>query len=201
MIIHDVEQGSPEWLKLRLGIPTASEFHKIITPGGKASKQADAYANKLVAEFMAGEPVEAFETPWMVRGRELEADAVSFYELHKGIETKKVGFCVNNGCGASPDRLIGEDGLLEVKCPAPSTHVEYLINQKLDEDYWPQIQGQIFVTGRDWADILSYHPKLPPVIIRVERDVDFINNLAGFLQDFLISVGEKKITLKERGYL
>lgn len=204
MLVHNVEQGSPEWHACRLGIPTASAFDKIITAKGESSKQADGYANELLAEIMAGESLEGFEgTPWMNRGKELEAEAVQYYELQRDIETVKIGFVTTDDrtAGCSPDRLVGEDGLLEMKIPKPKNHVEYLLSPKIDRDYYPQIQGQLFVTGRAWVDIMSYHPKLPPVIVRVKRDPDYLFSMARYLSDFTKLMQEKRNKLITLGHL
>ena len=162
MIIHrDIEQGSEQWHQLRLGIPTASEFDKIITATGAPSKQSEAYANRLLAELIVGHQVETFKkTAWMERGNELEAEAAAYYDLTNDVETEKVSFITDDErtMGCSPDRLIGEEGLLELKCPAPNTQIDYILNGKLDRDYWPQVQGQLLITKRKWVDLVSYYP-------------------------------------------
>ena len=204
MIVHDCEQGTPEWLAARLGIPTASEFDKIITPTGKPSTQCDAYAHRLLAEIMVGKPVESFEpTAWMDRGNVLEPEAVSFYELQTDFEAVPVGFVTDDlrTMGASPDRLIGDAGLLEIKCPAPHTHVQYLLDGCIDRKYYPQVQGQLLVTGRAWADLVSYHPELPPVVIRIERDLPFLATLTDLLTQFTRGLEAKRRVMVERGYL
>lgn len=204
MKIHDVEQGSPEWLACRLGIPTASEFDRIITPTGKPSTQDEAYANRLIAEIMTGKPVDEYEgNSWMVRGRELEAEAVRFYELQRDVETVKVGFVTDDArtMGCSPDRLVGDDGLLEIKCPAPHTHVQYLIEERVDRKYYTQVQGQMLVTDRQWADLMSYHPEMPPVITRIRRDVTYLAFLSELLVAFSAKLQAKKQKLIELGHL
>lgn len=204
MLVHNVTQGTPEWLQCRLGIPTASEFDKIITPTGKPSAQADAYMNKLLAEMMVGKPVDTFEgNTWTERGNELEPSAVSFYELQNDVEATAVGFITDDArtMGCSPDRLIGEHGLLECKCPAPHTHVEYLLNRKIDQKYYPQLQGQLLVTGRQWVDIISYHPEMAPVVIRVEQDVAFFYTLKVLLAEFTAKLNRKRERLIDMGYL
>lgn len=184
MIVHDLIQGSPEWFKARLGIPTGSSFEKILTPTGKISSQSDGYENRLVAEILTGDPIDDFAgTVWTERGNELEPEAVAYYEMTRGVETQRVGFVTDDErtFGASPDRLVGEDGILEIKCPAPHTHVTLLLEQNVDQKYYPQIQGQLMVTGRKWVDILSYHPKMPKSILRVERDEKYIAMLRDLL--------------------
>jgi hypothetical protein len=175
---HNVQQGSNEWFELRAGIPTASDFHKIVTPTGKLSKQSDALANLLVAERLVGHRVSDFKgNSYTERGNELEAQAVSAYEFLSGNQTEEAGFWVSDGCGASPDRLVGEDGLLEIKCPAAHNHVALMLSGKIDQEHYPQIQGQLMVTGRQWVDIVSYHPELEPIVCRVIRDEEYIATL------------------------
>lgn len=204
MIIHDVEQGSPEWLAARLGIPTASEVDKIITSTGGVSTQAAAYSARLLAEIITGKPVQTFEkTPYMDRGNELEQEAADYYSFQNDIDLIKVGFCTNDEktFGCSPDRLIGDDGLLEIKCPAPHTHVQYLLKGEVDRGYYPQIQGQLLVTGRKWCDWLSYNPDMPSLIIRVERDTQYIMSMVAALNKFTKNLNEQKETLKQKGYI
>lgn len=194
MIVHDCTQGSPEWFAARLGIPTASEFDKILTSTGKISTQAETYMNRLIAERFMGKPAQEFEgNAWTERGNELEPQAVQFYELQNDMDTQAVGFCTDDArtMGASPDRLINGDGLLEVKCPAPHTHVQYMLTRSLDKKYWPQVQGQLLVTGREWVDLISYHPEMPPVIIRIERDDKYLAALAQAIQLFHEKLEEK----------
>lgn len=204
MIKYDVEQGSPEWLAARLGIPTASEFSKILTPTGKVSTQAKGYANKLLAEILTGAPVQTFEkTPWMERGNELEQEAADYYSLINGVELEKVGFCTNDArtYGCSPDRLIGEDGGLEIKVVAPHTMIEYLLTGKLDMDYYPQIQGCMLVTGRKWWDWIAYCPNMPELVIKVERNDEYISALDTSLKDFNTKLQIDRQILVNRGYL
>lgn len=204
MIVHDVEQGSPEWLSCRLGIPTASEFDKIITAGGQPSKQAGAYADRLLAEIMVGKPVDPFKgNSWTERGNELEPDAAAFYELQRDVETVRVGFCTDDSrtMGASPDRFVGEDGLLEIKCPATHTHIKTLLDQNLDRDHYPQVQGQLLVTGRKWADIISYHPEMPPLIVRVGRDEAYLSAMRKLLGEFHRDLQTKRGKMVVMGYM
>ena len=208
MIVHDVLQGTPAWLKLRLGIPTASSFHKIITPvTGAPSKQAEAYRYELLAELAAGRPLEAltdkYNLPWLVRGNALEDQAVRFYAFQKDIEPVKVGFCTTDDgrIGASPDRMVGDRGLAEFKCPAPQTQIKYLLYGKLEDAYRPQLQGQLYVTERDWNDICAFSEDLESVIIRVERDDEYIAKLAGLLNEFCDKLSEERAVMEARGYI
>ncbi len=186
MKIHDVEQGTSAWLELRAGIPTSSEFSKILTPTGKKSASATPYRHKLIAERLMGHPVVEYVSIDMDRGARMESEAVDFYEFRHDVDTKRVGFITNDAqtIGASPDRLVGDDGLLEIKCPAEHTHVGYLLHKPVDRKYYPQIMGQLWVTGRSWVDILSYHPEMPPAMVRVLRDEDYILLLAKAVTEF-----------------
>lgn len=174
MIIHKVAQGSEEWHQLRLGIPTTSCFGQIVTPVQlKLSEKASVtYMHTLLAEWIYGAPLESFEGGWMKRGKELEPEAIAAYEFERGVDSLQIGFATTDDgmAGASPDRLIGDDGTYESKCPALQTHVGYMLSpESLYDEYRMQVQGQLWVTGRDWADIHSYFPGLPSVIYRVYK--------------------------------
>jgi hypothetical protein len=200
--IHDVIQGTTAWSELRAGIPTASEFDRIITPTGKPSKSQEGYRLELLAERLMGHPSVEFTSSWMERGSHMEAEAVSFYEFQRDCQTTKVGFVTNDEetVGASPDRMVGEDGLLETKVPKASTHVGYLLFRTVDRVYFPQIQGQLWVTGRKWADILSYHPEMPPALIHVERDEAFIKSLADEVMKFSDVLESEYQRLLDKGF-
>jgi len=203
MVILDIEQGSDEWLAARLGIPTASNFDAIITPTGKKSTQFAGYQNKLIAEQLAGKPLNNFKSEWMNRGNELEPEARMYYEFVKDVHVDEVGIVFNNKhheIGASPDGLIGIDGGLEIKCPAPHTHVGYLLANKIPNEYIPQVQGNMMVTGRKWWDFMSYCPELAEsgresLIIRVPRDTEYIKNMRIYMKEFLSGLAEKKSKL------
>lgn len=187
MLINDCKQGSEEWHNARCGIPTASEFSKIITSKGAPSAQILKYAQMKAAEIIASERLEGWEgNQWTERGKELEDCAVAYYELQTGNITTPVGFVTHdNGLsGCSPDRFVGDTGLLEIKCPSPAVHIEYIRSRECPSNYFQQVQGQIYVTGREWCDFMSYHPKLPRMIVRVGRDEEFIKKLHEAIIDF-----------------
>ena len=191
MKIIDCVQGSEEWFKARCGIPTASEFDKIITTEGKASKQREKYMYRLAGEAIIGKPEETYKNGNMERGTLLEDEARQAYSLISGNEVIQVGFCDSeSGYGASPDGLIGNDGLLEIKCPTLAVHVSYLLGNKLPTDYFQQVQGELLVTGRKWADFVSYYPGIKPLIVRVKRDEDFIERLRVELEVFYVELTE-----------
>ena len=181
MIILGHEQGSPEWLAARLGKPSASMFSKLITATGKPSSSADGYINQLIAERLRGQSEPFYVTEWMARGTELEPEAREAYEFISGNDVIETGFILDTGFeyGCSPDGLIADQGGLEIKCPAPQTMVSYLRDNQVGvKKYWQQIQGCMWISQREWWDFFAYHPEMPHVIVRVERDEDFIAKLA-----------------------
>lgn len=190
---YDLIQRSPEWISLRAGKVTASGFNKILTPGTqKYSKQAEEYEDRVVAEMITGEPIEDFfKSYWMERGAEMEGKAVQSYEFTRDAETTPCGFVSIGMFGFSPDRLIGTDGGLELKCPAPHTHVGYLLGGGLPEEYKMQVQGSLFISQRKWWDFMSYHPKFPPFIIRVTPDAELHAKLFAACEQFEANVTRK----------
>lgn len=205
MIIHDVIQGTTAWANLRAGIPTASEFDKILTPKtARPSESAEPYMHALLAERIMGHPRVEIMSSWMERGSEMESEAVSFYEFQNDVATKTVGFITNDGMtiGASPDRLVDEDGLLEIKVPAPHTHVAYLLQSGgAYSAYKVQVQGQLWIAERQWEDVLSFHPEMPPAIIRIERDEEYIEKLSKAVTAFAAVLEERYLELVERGWI
>lgn len=179
MRIIECVQGSPEWLQARLGVPSASSYSKLITSTGKASTQANAYINQLVAERLTGEPTFFQVTDPMQRGIDLEPQARTAYEMETGNLVLQVGFLMHDTlqAGASPDGMVGENGGLEIKCPSGHTQVAYLRDGDLPTQYFQQVQGCLWISGRDWWDFMSYHPKMEPLIVRVFRDEEFIKAL------------------------
>lgn len=179
MITVDCIQGSDQWLTARLGLPTASQFSRIITPKKlKPSDASDGYLAELSAEWLIGEPIDPATNDWMTRGTELEPKAVRYYEAQRDVDTVEVGLCLTDDrlAGCSPDRLIGDDGGLEIKCPSAKVHVGYLMNG-VDRDHTSQVQGCLWVTGRAWWDVMSFNPAMPPSIVRVERSQEYMDAL------------------------
>jgi len=190
MQIIDCVQGSPEWFEARCGIPTASGFDKIVTSIGAPSKQKKQYLYKLAGEALSGVIEESYQNATMQRGTLMESEARDMYSLISDLEVSEVGFCRKDGYGASPDGLVGLDGCLEIKCPLVATHVGYLFDNKLPTKYIQQVQGQLLVTGRKWCDFVSYFPNLKPLIVRVQRDEQFILTLKTELEKFCIELKE-----------
>ena len=201
MRIIDCEQGTEEWLKCRLGVPTSSNFKKILTPTGLESKQAEGYMNLLLAEIITGEVDGMEPNGWMQRGTETEPVARSWYEMAHNVDVKQVGFVMADGYGASPDGLVGDDGLVEIKVPAPQNQVANLLSGRMPSEYIPQIQGQMLVCEREWCDFLSYNPGMPPLLLRIERDEKYIAALSARLEWFTEQLELKRQRLIELGHL
>lgn len=176
MIVHDVTQGEAAWFRAKLGLPSASEFdHLVKKDGGLTGKSARTYAKRLTYEIVTNEPLPSVNTDWMQRGNDLEPEAVRMYEFQTDSQCESIGFVTDDDrtMGCSPDRFVGEDGGLEIKCPAGWTHIDYLLNPKHGEQYRQQVQGTLLITGRKWWDRMFYHPLLDPVIIRFKADLNY----------------------------
>ena len=201
MIIHNCEQGTPEWIKLRLGIPTASMFSKILTAKtAKLSEQSDAYLHLLLAEWISGQPVEDFENDWTRHGHEYEAEARAAYEVYANAEVTQVGFITTDDglVGASPDGLVCDAGAVELKCPKANNHVGYMLSKSMEDKYRPQLQGQLWVCQREYVDIQSYCPGYPTVVFRVERDEEYIGKLEKAIGEFVERMMEAREKLESK---
>jgi len=174
-------QGSEQWLKARLSIPSASNFSKIVTSKGEISKSIKDYAMDLASQYFIEEPEEAFKSIDMQNGNDLEPEARQCYQEYTFNAVKEVGFMIDNGAGYSADGLVEEFGLLEIKCPRANTHAKYLYDNKIPTKYWQQCQGGLMVSGRKYLDFISFHPNFKGdkklFIVRVERDEEFIKKL------------------------
>lgn len=173
---HNVEQNTPEWLNIRLGKPTASSFNQLVTGTGKVSTQLEKYACQLAAEMYARKSLRSFENEWTERGHELEESALEEYAIIHNEPFLRVGFITDDKerYGASPDALVGDSGMVEVKSLKTENHVAMLLYHKktgkIKPDYIPQLQGQLMICERDWVDIIFYHPDLPSLIVRHTSD-------------------------------
>lgn len=201
--VHRMEQGSPEWFAVRRSCPTASCFHKIITPKTmKPSAQAIGYASQLLAEWLTGETVAETLGGFVARGSEMEAEAVAWYELTRGVKVDRVGFVLapEVGIGCSPDGLVGDDGDVEIKCLSAANHVRALLEPD-DADYRLQVQGRLWITGRRWCDLVRYYPKdfMPSIVERYERDEEVIGPLSEAVLAFVDKLADYKLALIEKG--
>jgi hypothetical protein len=169
-----------------LGIPTASEFSSILTKGrgGAESRTRQTYLYKLAGERLTGEVMESFTSPHMERGKLMEEEARSAYSFVTSLDCDTVGFLRRGRAGASPDALIGDNGLLEIKTKLPHLLIEALLKGEFPPEHKAQCQGQLWIAERDWIDLAIYWPGLPIMITRAHRDETFIAELSAAVAQF-----------------
>lgn len=176
-IYNDLQQGTEEWLKVRLGKFTASSASTIAVNG----KGLETLIFEKAEELISGQIKEGYKNADMLRGNELEPKARNLYELETENIVNQVGFVeLDEYIGCSPDGMIGNDGLMEVKCPTFRVYYDYLTTGLVDKGYMWQMQMQMYVTERKWCDYVVYNPlfkKTPIIIKRIERDENAINKL------------------------
>ena len=197
--MEDVIQGSPEWFAARLGRVTASRVADVIakTKSGYSASRAN-YAAELVAERLTGEAAATFTNAAMQWGTEREPEARMAYEFRTDVEVEQVGFVPHPSIamsGASPDGLIGDLGLIEIKCPNTATHIDTLLGQAVPAKYITQMQWQMGCTGRQWCDFVSFDPRLPEsmrlFVKRIVRDDAVIAGLECEVAAFLTEIDRK----------
>lgn len=204
MRTFDILQGDDAWYNMRLAIPTASEFKRLVTPKTKKlSASIDDFVIDKLAEMMTGEREASFTSYAAQRGLDLEPEAREAYEFINGVTVERAGFYTDDEIryGASPDGLVGDDGLLEIKCLNQANCVYFMLKNEVDADHMPQIQGQLLVTGRQWVDWFLYHPLLPRFGIRVYREEAYITLLQEALGVFTEKMDAAMENLKARGLL
>jgi hypothetical protein len=186
MQIHEMEQGTPEWFSVRMGLPTASQFATIMAKGrsGGDSKTRQTYLYKLAGEILTGDPMDSFSNHHMERGHEMEPEARSYYAFMHDVEPKQVGFITNGPKGCSPDSLVGNDGMLEIKTKLPHLMLAVLEADQFPAEHRAQCQGQLWVAEREWIDLTCYWPKMPPFIKRAYRDDAYIAEISAAVDQF-----------------
>lgn len=186
--VYTCEQGTPEWFACRLGIPTASEFGTVMArgKGGGESVTRRKYMLQLIGERLTGEIADSYTNGHMERGKRMEEEARNVYAFESGVFPERVGFIRNDlvGAGASPDSLIGHDGMNEIKTKLPHLQLEALLAKVMPPEHKPQVQGQLLVAEREWCDFVSFWPKLRPLIVRVYRDEAYIAELRAQIKVF-----------------
>jgi putative phage-type endonuclease len=194
--MHDCDQRTAAWFEARIGKVTASRIADMMatTKSGPSASRAN-YAAQLVAERLTGTPTETFQSAAMIHGTDTEAEARHAYCFFRDAEVVEVGFVDHPTVamsGASPDGLVGEDGLLELKCPNTATHISTLMGKSVPGKYVKQIMWQLACTGRQWCDFASYDPRLPEsmrlIVIRLHRDDAMIAELEREVSSFLAEV-------------
>jgi hypothetical protein len=197
--IVDCEQGSEEWFRVRLGIPTASMFSAVLAKG--EGKTRAAYLRKLAAEIITEESGEQFTTPAMERGKQMEAEARAFYAFDTDTDLVRVGFIRNDeaGAGWSPDSLIGNDGALEIKTQRADLLIETILKGEFPSEHKAQCQGGLWVGEREWIDLCIYWPKMPPFVKRAYRDEAYIKTLASEVDRFRDDLGDMVSAIRKFG--
>ena len=196
----DNKQQTDQWFADRLGLPTSSNYAAVLSKGTTRRN----YMVKLAIEVLTGQKEESYTNATMQHGIDTEAPARLAYEFETGNTVEEVGFIRHDtlDTGASPDGLIGKDGLVEIKCPSSAVHIDYLFKGTLPSTYRAQVQGQMWITDRQWCDFVSYDDRLPEnaqiSIVRVNRDVDYIANLEIEINKFIAELND--LVEKLRGW-
>jgi predicted phage-related endonuclease len=186
-IYDDIEQGSPEWFDLRKGKTTASRFKDVMAKGQGKTRRT--YMMTLAGEIITGVPTESFQSADMVRGHLLEPEARALYEMTSGNTVQEVGLItMGNDISFSPDGLVGDEGSLEIKTRAPHLQLALLDADVFPKENMKQVQGGLWVSGRQWMDYISYWPGLPPWITRVERDEAMIQEISTAVFMFIVEL-------------
>jgi putative phage-type endonuclease len=201
-----IAQGSAEWFAVRCGKVTASRVADVIakTKTGYGASRAN-YAAELIAERLTQSTAPSFTNAAMQHGVEQEPHARRAYADLMGVEVAEIAFVDHPEIamsGASPDGLVGLDGLVEFKCPNTATHLDTLLSETVPGKYVTQMQWQMACTGRAYCDFASFDPRLPPsmqlFVKRVERDASLILDLEAQVADFLAEIDAKVAALTER---
>lgn len=201
-----IEQGSQEWLQERCGKVTASRIADLMarTKTGWGASRAN-YAAQLVTERLTGCVAPSFTNAAMIHGTETEPEARRAYEFFVDRDVQQVGFIPHPTiamAGASPDGLVGEDGLVEIKCPATATHIDTLLTETIPDKYVKQMMFQMICTGRKWCDFASYDPRLPErmrlFVKRVEFNAEAAEEIEAAVRDFLAEIDNTVAQLRAK---
>lgn len=200
-IIKDIPQGGDEWHALRLGVVTASKFKDVLAKGKGLTRKS--YMHQLAAETLTGEKQESHTNEYMEWGTQTEPQARAMYELVSGYEVEEVSFVkhstINTGC--SPDGLIGMSGMVEFKCPKTTTQIETYLRGKMPSSHVAQVQGQMWVSERDWCDFVSFDPRINGdsgfFHVSIKRDDAYIKELEWAVFMFCNELAEMIDKLKQ----
>lgn len=201
--MSDHAQGTAEWFADRLGRVTASKIADVMMKPTTAGYQN--YRAQLVCERLTGQATESFTSAAMQHGTDTEPQARAVYTLLTGLDVEQVGFIPHptlEMTGASPDGTVGEDGLVEIKCPQPATHIKTLTGGNIDRKYMLQMHWQMICTGREWCDFVSFCPALPTEMQmfrqRVELDAELAAEITTAVTSFLVAVDALTIDLQSK---
>lgn len=201
MKIHPAAQGTLEWLTARAGVVTASEFDQIVTTdfNPRTGDMPKSYLARKAAEKWLGSPLSGYQSIDMEIGQILEERAIPFFEMETGQTIQRVGLVTDDAgdVGCSPDGLIGDNSGIELKCPRPDTHVNYLLRGVVPKDYVAQVHGGMFVTGRPQWVFMSYCRGFPALILTVQRDNKIMDLLETAIGDFLVNLEAAMSKLRE----
>jgi putative phage-type endonuclease len=205
MVDLEIKQGTEEWHQIRLGKVTASRVADVMSKvkSGESAGRKN-YKMDLVVERLTNNPTGSFSSPAMQWGTETEPLARMAYEAFTGVFVDQVAFCNHptiKNFGCSPDGVVG-DGLMEIKCPNTTTHIDYLMAGVPPAKYVPQMQTQMACTGARWCDFVSFDPRLPPelqlFVVRLDRDEAYIHEIETEVKQFLDEVEQIYSQLKAR---
>lgn len=206
MNVIDCEQNSAEWLAARCGSLGASSIADMVakTRTGWGASRFN-LAARIVCERLTGTPQESYTNAAMQWGHDTEPQARAMYEFMRDVAVQQVGLVLHpsiNKSHASPDGLVGDDGLIEIKCPNTATHIETLLSEDVEGKYVKQMQWQMACCGRAWCDFVSFDPRLPAemqmFVQRVPRDDDFIAELEREARLFLAEIDKTIATLSDK---
>jgi len=175
-IYKDINQGSPEWFEIRVGKVTASHAQAI----GNNGKGLDTYLLEVVSEMFSSAQKDQYSNEHIERGNELEPLARSMYELQENVEVEEIGFAeYNDFVGCSPDGLVGDDGMIEIKCPDDKTYFNLLMNENIDSSYIWQCQMNLLILEKKWCDLIFYNPNFEKSmkIFRLKPDKEMFSRL------------------------
>ena len=196
MKIHNFEQGTPEWFEIRRGKVTASHAQAI----GNNGKGLDTYINQVMAEYFSSAEKEHYSNKDTDRGHELEPIARSIYEMENNVEVSQIGFCeLDEFVGCSPDGLVREDGMIEIKCPDDKTYFNILMEEKIDSGYEWQCQMNMLILQRKWCDLIYYNPNFARSmkIFRLEANPEKFDQLEKGFETAREKI--KEMTIKYQG--
>lgn len=198
-IIRNIEQGTQEWKDIRLGRITASRMSDVMTNGrsGGISKTSESYMVELISEKLTGKQKDFFENDAMKWGTATEPEAREVYSVRNGfVDVEEVAFIVHDEfIGVSPDGLVGDCGLLEIKAPTTQTQIKRALSKDYSSDYKAQIQAQLWVSGREWCDFVSYDPRINVSASflqqRVFRDEEYIQEMKSKCDEFVTEMNNR----------
>lgn len=196
MKIHNFEQGTPEWFEIRRGKVTASHAQAI----GNNGKGLDTYINQVMAEYFSSAEKEHYSNKDTDRGNELEPIARSIYEMENNVDVEQIGFCeLDEFVGCSPDGLVRDDGMIEIKCPDDKTYFNILMEEKIDSGYEWQCQMNMLILKRKWCDLIYYNPNFARSlkIFRLEANPEAFEQLEKGFETAREKI--KEMTIKYQG--